>query len=59
MICKKCNIKIIAYNYVTLKKEIYCLHCIYVNSIKKQENLKKTIDKLNKLWYNKDIERER
>lgn len=49
MICKKCNIKIIAYNYVTLKKEIYCLHCIYVNSIKKQENLKKTIDKLNKL----------
>lgn len=42
--CKNCNVKIIAYNYVTFKKDIYCLHCAYVNSIKKQENFKKTID---------------
>lgn len=45
MNCKNCNIKIIAYNYVTFKKDIYCLHCAYMNSIKKQENFKKSIDK--------------
>jgi len=49
MICKKCNIKIIAYNYVTLKKEIYCLHCVYVNSIENQKNFKKTIDIIKRI----------
>ena len=41
--CKNCNIKIIAYNYVIFRKDVYCLHCIYINSIKKQKFLK-TID---------------
>ena len=41
--CKNCNIKIIAYNYVIFRKDVYCLHCVYINSIKKQKFLK-TID---------------
>lgn len=49
MICKRCNIKIIAYNYVTFKKETYCLHCVYVNSIKNQKDFKKTIDIIKKV----------
>ena len=49
MICKRCNIKIIAYNYVTFKKETYCLHCVYVNSIKNQKDFKKTIDTIKKV----------
>jgi len=45
--CVKCNIRILRYNYITINKETYCLHCAYIESVKNQKNFRKLLTNKN------------